>query len=84
MSLTEQIPSNTKGDPSEHALDNQGSGGAIDAPEPQEVHKGQRLRSQRNQKSKLLDHEPSKNKKNKIRCSRSRVMYHTPIKIYSI
>ena len=54
--------------------------GAPYTPKPQVVYKGQRLRIQQNQKSKVLDHALSKDKNTTNICSMGRVMYHTPIK----
>ena len=59
--------------------DPQEDGGSKDTPSPQVVHLGQGPRSQRKQKPKVSDHAPSKNQKTTSRCSRNRVMEHTPI-----
>ena len=62
MNLMEWIPGNTNDAPSERAWGIQGSGGATEAPVTQLVHKGKRMRIQRNQKWKVSYHAPSNNK----------------------
>ena len=70
---------NTNDAPSKCAWDTQVIGCATDVPVPRVFHLGQWLRIQQKQKSKVSDYAPSKNKKTRSRCSRSRVMGHTPI-----
>ena len=78
--LMECKTGNTEDVPSDCDWYPQGIGDATDVPGPQVVLLGQRLRSQQNKKSEVLDHAPSKNKNTMSRCLRSRVMDHTMIK----
>ena len=80
VNLTEGRPGIAREMPRDGAWDTQTIGVATDAPEPQVVHKGQRLRSQWMQKLRVSDHAPSKNKNTTNRFSRIRVMNHTKIK----
>ena len=54
--------------------------GAIDSPEPQVLYKCQRLIIQKNQRFKVSDHAPYKNKNTMSRCSTIRVMDRKSIK----
>ena len=80
VKLTEWRTGITQDAPSNRAWYPQGIVGATYAPGPQVVYLGQRLRSQRNQKLKVSDHAPSKNRNTTNIFSGIRLMDRTQIK----